>query len=218
MGAKDRLDLLDYRRRVHAHYAQLRNAELSLREHCEEFRRARDELFALHPQSALSAEQKTYFKGLDYYTYDPAWRFVVEVDRDVDPEVFEIPLIDDGLFWMQRIAKVHFSLDGKAQSLALYWVLGYAGGLFLPFRDASRHNGETYGGSRYLLDTIKGADLGTEKGKLILDFNYAYNPSCAYSSRWDCPLAPQENWMDIAVSAGEKAFRNAGPVSGSVSP
>ena len=200
------LDLLDYRRRVHAQYAALRTSELPLPERCAAFRRARDELFTSHPQSALSPEQQARLAHLDYFPYDPALRFLVDVDREVDEEIFEIPLREDGLFHMRSFGRVQFDWGGGQQVLTLFWILGYGGGLFLPFRDATRLRGETYGGSRYLLDTIKGADLGSEDGKLVLDFNFAYNPSCAYSPRWDCPLAPQENWLDLAIPAGEKAF------------
>jgi hypothetical protein len=69
-------------------------------------------------------------------------------------------------------------------------------GVFLPSLDETNRS-ETYGGGRYLLDTIKGADLGREGERLVIDFNYAYNPSCAYNSRWQCPLAPQENWLPV---------------------
>ncbi len=87
--------------------------------------------------------------------------------------------------------------------LTLYWIEGYGGGLFLPFAD--RTNGaETYGGGRYVYDTIKGADLGKVGRRVVLDFNFAYNPSCAYSPRWICPLAPAENRLPFPVSAGEK--------------
>jgi hypothetical protein len=88
----------------------------------------------------------------------------------------------------------------------IYEIKGYGGGLFLPFRDQSYKQADVYAGTRYLMDTIKGADLGMEAGKLVLDFNYAYNPSCAYNPAWDCPLAPEENWLDLAVMAGEKEF------------
>jgi hypothetical protein len=81
--------------------------------------------------------------------------------------------------------------------------------LFLPFRDASDKSGKTYPGTRYLLDTIKGADLGMEQGKLVLDFNFAYNPSCAYHVRWNCPLAPSENWLKVEILAGEQAHPDA---------
>jgi uncharacterized protein (DUF1684 family) len=104
-----------------------------------------------------------------------------------------------------RIGSVRPVLGGEPRSLAVYWLEGYGGGLFLPFRDA-RAGRETYGGGRYLLDTVKGADLGTsaDGARLVLDFNYAYNPSCAYDPRWSCPLAPPENRLDVPVDAGER--------------
>lgn len=167
---------------------------------------ARDELFESHPQSALSAEQRQHFSGLFYYPYQPSLRLLVDVDPKIDREMFEIPLQEDGSFQMQRIGKVYFDVDGKRVSLALFRLPGYAGGLFLPFRDASK---ESYQGTRYILDTIKGADLGMEQGKLVLDFNFSYNPSCAYHPRWHCPLAPAENWLKVAIRAGEKAYPDA---------
>ena len=95
-------------------------------------------------------------------------------------------------------------LAGREVSLAVYWLEGYGGGLFLPFRDALGGT-QTYGGGRYLLDTVKGADLGmsADGARLVLDFNYAYNPSCSYDPRWSCPLAPPENRIDVSVEAGE---------------
>lgn len=205
MSAQDRAALVDYRRQVHSHYANLRNSTLSPNERCAEFRQARDLLFASHPQSALSSDQKIAFQKLDYFPYDPGWRFLLDLDDDVDPEILEIPLGDKGLFLMRRIGKMHLKRKGQLHSLTLFWIQGYGGGIFLPFRDNSRLNGSTYGGTRYLLDTIKGADLGQEDGKLVVDFNYAYNPSCAYNTKWECPLAPRENWLDLSIPAGERA-------------
>jgi uncharacterized protein len=75
----------------------------------------------------------------------------------------------------------------------------------LPFKDLTSAS-ETYGGGRYLLDTIKHADLGAENGRLVMDFNYAYNPSCAYDPRWHCPLAPAENSLPVRIAAGEKRY------------
>ena len=80
------------------------------------------------------------------------------------------------------------------------------GGIFVPFRDAT--NGETtYGGGRYLLDTIKGADLGIGMDEIVLDFNFAYHPSCHYNDKYTCPLSPVENRLAMAVEAGEKAYK-----------
>jgi uncharacterized protein (DUF1684 family) len=88
-------------------------------------------------------------------------------------------------------------------TLDVHWLDVYGGGLFLPFGDTT--NGHfTYGGGRYLLDTIKGADLGGDGDRLWLDFNFAYHPSCAYDPRWSCPLAPPGNRLPVAVEAGER--------------
>ena len=201
------VELLDYRRRVWEIYANLRNSDLPREQRWLDFRAARDNLFTTHPQSALTPEQKANFSGLSYFPYDTAWRFVLRVDTDVEPHIIEVDLEEDGLFNMQRVGKVHFDVNGEGVSLSLFWILGYGGGLFLPFRDATAQTGESYGGGRYLLDTIKGADLGTEGDKLILDFNYAYNPSCAYNPRWHCPLPPKENWLDLSVPVGERAYQ-----------
>jgi uncharacterized protein (DUF1684 family) len=102
-----------------------------------------------------------------------------------------------------RIGRVTFTLAETEQALPLYWLDAYGGGLFLPFTDATT-GVETYGGGRYLLDTVKGADLGGTGSDLTLDFNYAYNPSCSYNARWHCPLAPTESRLSGPVRAGER--------------
>jgi uncharacterized protein (DUF1684 family) len=103
----------------------------------------------------------------------------------------------------ERFGQARFELAGAACSLDLYWLEAYGGGLFLPFADATS-GGETYGAGRYLLDTVKGADLGMDGAQLVLDFNFAYNPSCAYDPRWVCPLTPPENRLAVPVRAGER--------------
>lgn len=109
----------------------------------------------------------------------------------------------DGRFEMVRFGVARFELYGQMQELPLYWIDVYGGGVFLPFKDRTSGR-ETYGAGRYLLDTIKGADLGTDGERLILDFNFAYNPSCSYDPAWVCPLAPPENWLSVGVRAGER--------------
>lgn len=200
--------LLDYRRAVAAMYARVRDNRLDPAERCQRFRQERDGLFCTHPQSALSAVQQANFRGLSYFPYDPAYRFVIPIEPETDPAHFEIALAYDGLLKMRRFGKIHFTINGQMLSLNLYWILGYGGGLFLPFRDTSNSH-ETYGGGRYLLDTIKHADLGHEDSRIVIDFNYAYNPSCAYSERWSCPLSPPENRLGVDILAGEKAYPNA---------
>jgi uncharacterized protein (DUF1684 family) len=198
------LDLLDYRRRVSDLYRTLRAADGDPAA-CADFRAARDELFRTHPQSALDLEQQAAFTSLNYYDYDPAYRVLAHVDSDVEPEVLTIQLQDDGHFSYRRFGRVTFELPTGTGSLSLFWIEGYGGGVFLPFGDATNRH-ETYGAGRYLLDTIKGADLGATLDTITLDFNYAYNPSCVYNYRWVCPLAPPENRLPFPVYAGEKNF------------
>ena len=167
----------------------------------------RDRLFKEHSQTPLTAEQRRDFHGLPYYPYDKRLRTMGRVNYNVEPEIFRVELGEDGLLQYQRVATVHFRFDERPFQLSLFWILGYGGGLFLPFKDTS--NGlSTFGGGRYLYDTIKGADLGAYWESIVLDFNFAYNPSCAYNDRWSCPLAPQENHLPVAIEAGEKMINN----------
>lgn len=200
-----RLTLLDWRRQVAALYADARAAGGDPAA-AARFRAARDRLFAEHPQSPLGAARAD-FTGLRWYPYDPAYRIVAPVEP-APPAWREAPAGADGVVRLERFGRVRFVLAGLPATLDLYWVAGYGGGVFLPFRDAT-NGSETYGGGRYLLDTIKGADLGSEGDALVLDFNYAYNPSCCYDDRWVCPLAPPENTLAQAVRAGERAFVRA---------
>jgi len=194
------LDFLDYRRRVTENYRLVR--EHGSAQAYKQFRRERDTLFHTHPQSALDEAQKAAFQGLPYYPYDPAFRIVAKVDYAVEPVVYEDDLEGDGHVIIRQFAQVKVDLPTGSGALGLFWVAGYGGGVFLPFRDAT--NGKTtYGGGRYLYDTIKGADLGTDHDEMILDFNYAYHPSCAYNPRWVCPLAPLQNRLSFPIPAGE---------------
>ncbi len=198
-------ELLGWRRAVVAQYAAVREGSTTHEQRCDEFRLSRDRLFKTHPQSPLAPEERPGFRGLDYYSYDPAYRFAVRVETAVEPEILTMQLQDDGPVRLQRFGKIAWTLAGQPVSLSLFWIMGYGGGIFLPFRDATNSRG-TYGGGRYLLDTIKHADLGHEDGRLVVDFNYAYNPSCAYNPRWHCPLAPLENHLPVAILAGEKEY------------
>ncbi len=200
----DYFSLAAWRREVAGLYANIRATPRAQRAGAvQAFRAARDVLFKTHPHTPLAAAQQTNFKGLRYYPYDPAWRLLGSVSLDGDDELHEVDLGAEGALRFTRVGRVHFSANAQAVMLAVYWLKGYGGGLWLPFRDATNGN-TTYGGGRYLYDTIKGADLGTENGELVLDFNYAYNPSCAYDNRWLCPLSPGENTLCFEVGAGER--------------
>jgi uncharacterized protein (DUF1684 family) len=202
----DRLDLLDYRRRVAEMYQFMRERGTDTLQAFSHFRQVRDDLFRTHSQSPLDDDHKANFAGLHYFDYDPAFRVVAKVDGAVEPRVYELQLGDDGPLSIRQFGQVSFELPTGAGTLALFWIMGYGGGVFLPFRDAT-NNRQTYGGGRYLYDTIKGADLGTAQGGIALDFNYAYHPSCYYNPRWVCPLAPPQNILDFPVTAGEMLLR-----------
>ena len=103
------------------------------------------------------------------------------------------------------VARARFELVGEPWALELYWLQGYGGGIFLPFGDTTNGH-ETYGSGRYLLDSVKGADLGMAGERMVLDFNFAYNPSCSYDPRWACPLTPRENRLPIEIAAGERTL------------
>ena len=200
-----RLELMDWKRRVFAMYAAVR-AGGGDPEACARFRAARDDLFAGHPQSPLLPEARAAFAGVPYFPHRPDLRVEAALEPDAEGAELVIPTSTGDPTRFTRIGVVRPALAGREVSLAVYWLEGYGGGLFLPFRDALA-GAETYGGGRYLLDTVKGADLGAggDGARLVLDFNYAYNPSCAYDPRWSCPLAPLENRIDVAVEAGERS-------------
>jgi uncharacterized protein (DUF1684 family) len=193
------LTLLDWRRRVHELYAQVR-ADGDPESAHERWRRGRDELFATHPDSPLLPADRESFDGLPVAPYDPSLRFEVTLDEDVEPRRFEVPTATDGVVPFERFGVMH--LPGLGD-LDAWWLASYGGGLFVPVKDATAGH-ETYGAGRYLLDTVKGADLGsTPSGALVVDLNFAYNPSCAYDPAWVCPLAPPGNTLAVPVRAGE---------------
>ena len=198
------LELADYRSRVAEMYARIRQNP-NPKAAWQQFRAERDLLFREHPRSALLASDRASFKGLGFFPYNPAYRFQAWVVPIQDEEILEIQLGEDGLLRMKRAGKVRFEVGGQAVTLTLFWLLGYGSGLFLPFADqTSKHS--TYGGGRYLLDSIKGAYLGQADGGLVLDFNFAYNSSCAYNPRWVCRLAPAENRLRVEILVGENKF------------
>jgi uncharacterized protein (DUF1684 family) len=192
------LTLLDWRRRVAGLYAAARTAADPERG-WRLWRDGRDELFAGHPDSPLDAAARRRFTGLPFAAYDPALRVEAELSP-AEPQRLEIPTTADGVVPFERIGVVALADVG---TLDVWWLAGYGGGVFLPLRDGTAGRG-TYGGGRYLLDTVKGADLGSEGGRLVVDLNFAYHPSCTYDPRWSCPLAPEGNRTDVPVIAGEQ--------------
>lgn len=159
---------------------------------------ARRELYATHPQSPVPPGERERYRGPHIWEYDPRWRLLAAIETAPE-EILELPSSDG--------TTMRFVRFGRARTdeltLDLFWLDAYGGGLFVPFRDATS-GGDSYGAGRYAIDTIKGADLGTDDGRLVLDLNFAYQPSCSYDARWLCPLAPEANHLDGAVCAGER--------------
>jgi uncharacterized protein (DUF1684 family) len=204
-------DLYDYRRRVTAIYEKRRQslqAGEDVTSVWQRYRQSREKLFREHPQSALDEEQQRAFQGLPYFPYHADFCVPARIDTAIEPTHIRIVKDENDQMNAVTVAHLHFSIQHQPAMLALYWLDIYGGGLFLPFCDTTSP-AESYGGGRYLFDTIKGSDFlsGTDpQATLLLDFNYAYNPSCAYNNRWVCPLAPSENHLSIAIKAGEQKF------------
>ena len=192
--------MLDWRERVARLY--LSDGGLA------EFRAARDRLFAEHPQSPIPPEHRSAFAGLRYFPADPG--AVVDVPLRLAEGTEAIDTGGpDGVVRYRRVAVA----ETPWGPLTLWWIEAYGGGLFVPLRDGTCGQ-ESYGGGRYLTDTVKGT-FGRgltvlSGGRARLDFNYAYNPSCAYDDRWACPLAPPENRLAAPIRAGEQAYPRGG--------
>ena len=195
------LELLDWKRRIFELYTEVRAAS-DPEDAWRHWRVVRDELFRTHAQSPLTPEGRARFTALEYFPYDASLRVLADVEPAEDV-VREIAGSAGSSTRFRRFGRARFELDGALQTLDLLWLEGYGGGAFLPFADATSGR-ETYGGGRYLLDTVKGSDLGEADGRLVIDFNFTYNPSCAYDPSWACPLTPPANRLEIAVRAGEQ--------------
>ncbi|MGI8552849.1 MAG: DUF1684 domain-containing protein [Dehalococcoidia bacterium] len=229
-GAAGYLDLADWRRRIADLYAEVRqrastDPAAAFRYWCT----TRARLYHEHPQSPVPPSERVAFR-LSFYDYDPALRFELPILAEPFPgrdekagmsdldqvgaaepgsnlreEDRPVPTSSGGSLLFRSLGWIPVPFPNGSSLLRLLWLDNYAGGLFLSFQDAT--NGvETYGGGRYLLDTAKGADLGGDlgRGALVVDFNFAYQPSCAFDPRWACPLTPPENRLAFPLPAGER--------------
>ena len=192
------LTLLDWRRRVARLYAEVRSEPDPVAAH-DHWRKTRDDLLRTHLDSPVPRQSRADYPGAPVAAYDPRLRFDVTVDTDVPAKHIEVATGSDGVVPFDRIGRAHLPGGGD---LDVWWLGSYGGGVFVPVKDATAGTA-TYGGGRYLIDTVKGADLGGDEGRLILDFNFAYNPSCAYDPEWACPLPPPGNIVARSLLAGE---------------
>ena len=159
----------------------------------------RDDMLANHPATPIPPERRLGFRA-DVAPYDPDLRFVVPVDVSVAAQRREVPTASDGVVPFERVGRVE--LPGLGE-LDVWWLDSYGGGMFIPLRDGSSGS-VTYGGGRYLIDTVKGADLGGDTSGLVVDLNFACQPSCAYSSEWVCPLPGPGNTLSVSADVGER--------------
>ncbi|GMA33890.1 DUF1684 domain-containing protein [Demequina litorisediminis] len=187
--------VLDWRREVASIYAEVRQTADAAAAHARWCER-RAHLLATHPATPVPPAHRASFAPV-VAAYDPAWRFEVAVE-EAAAERREVPTATDGVVPFERIGRV--TLDGLG-SLDVWWLDSYGGGVFVPLKDTSPGS---YGGGRYVLDTVKGADLGGALDGLVIDLNFAFQPSCAYSSDWVCPLPGPGNRLDVAVDVGER--------------
>jgi uncharacterized protein (DUF1684 family) len=208
-SATDRAWLADWRRRIAALYAEVRALGVSdPAAALFHWRTVRERLFREHPQSPVPAADRATFRAA-HFEHDPGLRFEVVVEPPPPPTpgtfVLELPAGGAEGLSFTRLGRIAIPFEAGPRVLSVYWMAGYAGGLFIPFRDAT-NGAETYGAGRYLVDAAKSADLGGDPatGSLVVDFNFSFHPSCAFDPSWACPLAPPENRLDLPIRAGER--------------
>ena len=161
------------------------------------FRAEKDAFFGGNMQSPLTREQRKDFKGLRYFPENEALRLEVKVEEFPDKDQFNMQTSTGDVQVYERFGKFRFDVEGEQAELTIY---RSQHGFFLPFVD-SLADVETYPAGRYLEpEPLPG-------GRFIVDFNYAYNPYCAYNEMWSCPITPAENRLKVAIRAGEKLFQ-----------
>ena len=166
----------------------------------DENREEKDQFFAEHPQSPVSPDDRDGFEGLDYFDPDPDYRVTATVRVHDDPEPVEMETTNGPPTRYVRVVTFEFELGGTGLSLAGYRQEG-EDSLFVPFRDKTTGQ-QTYAGGRYM--ELQPSEVLSDGDEVTIDFNLAYTPFCAFSDAFACPLPPEENWLDVAVPAGER--------------
>jgi uncharacterized protein (DUF1684 family) len=171
-------------------------------EQIREQREQKAEYFGESPRSPIPHSAQAEFPGLDYFPVDESMRFEVELSEHEDPDQLTVETTAGNSQEYLQWGEFHLEIDGEPVTIQAYKSDPAEGRLWVPFRDETNSE-ETYGAGRYL-------DLEREhhyqNGVWILDFNQAYNPTCAYNEGYECPLIPTENWLDVRVEAGEKEY------------
>ncbi len=164
----------------------------------EKMRKEKNKFMKKDPQSPLTSKQKKKFKKLNYFPYDPKYRFEGAIEEFPEKSTVEIGTNKGNIRQFRLFGKFPFEVDGQPLALHIFQSLDDTH-FFVPFMDETS-NKETYGAGRYLeLEKVG-------PGLWVLDFNLAYNPYCAYNDSWSCPLVPPINRLPIRIEAGEQIF------------
>lgn len=164
----------------------------------EKRRADKDNFFKNHPDSPIKKEEKADFKKLNYFPIDKNWKILADFEQNSKQQLFNLAQTDNGIEEVVNAGIAKFSKNGKDFSLTI--LKDKDSKLYIPFTDKTSGN-ETYGGGR-MIDAKK-----KQGGKILLDFNLAYNPYCEYNENYVCPIPPKENNLEIKVNAGEKKFK-----------
>jgi uncharacterized protein len=181
------------------------NLNLPMNQPTEELlkiRQEKDEFFKTDPDSPILQEDRATFKGLNYFSPDPAYQVSARLERSDQPEPLFITTSKGSRQSYLKYGKFEFQIRGARLRLTVYKSAEdpFARSLFVPFSDATSGS-ETYESGRYL-------DLEEDGGdEYELDFNLAYNPYCAYNDQYTCPVPPQENRLPVKILAGEKNYK-----------
>jgi uncharacterized protein (DUF1684 family) len=165
----------------------------------EDFRKEKDDFFKYDHQSPLKGDEKRAFHGLRYYPENPSLCLELPLEKNATPKPIILQTSTGEVREYLCVGQVRFNVDGQEAVLQIY--LDDYDGYFLPFVDATAPD-ETYGAGRYL----EPHDLSGQGATILVDFNLAYNPYCAYNERWSCPIPPRENRLTVRIEAGEKKF------------
>ena len=177
--------------------------EDAVRRQLDAFRKQKDKFFKENEQSPIAPEEREGFQGVNYYPVDLGYRVVANLVPESHAGVFRVQTTTGDYKEYTRLGRLEFELNGQKLSLTAFMPPAdeplHGNRIFAPFRDKTSGN-ETYGAGRYI-------DLNKRPGdQYVLDFNRAYNPYCAYSPYYSCPLPPGENHLPVEIKAGERLY------------
>lgn len=173
----------------------------------KDFQHSMNMKFKDEKESPLTKKDIKKFKSLDFFPIDSTYKVKAAFKLEETSKTFAMPTNTDRLPIYRTYGVAVFNINGKELSLHVYQNQdliqqpAYKNHLFIPFRDETNSE-ETYGGGRYIDVEIPEGDT------IVIDFNTAYNPYCAYNAKYSCPIPPKENSLEVAIKAGVKNYKN----------